>query len=375
MIVAGAGPAGAVCATLLAQNGLRVELFDRARFPRPKLCGDTLNPGALHVLARVRRVDDIIARALPLDGMVLTGPGVEVRAAYGRGRHGRAIVRHDLDSLLLADALHAGVQFHDATTIVAPRMDASGEVAGVTVRGADGRTVVHPARFVVAADGRESKLAKALRLSQHPSRPRRWAIGAYFRDAVVNQRYGEMHVRRGHYVGVAPVPGGLVNVCLVLPHAHGDGGWRDPSVKLRSVVGADPMLTHRFADAHMIGPAQVLGPMAVDARAPDRPGMLLAGDAAGFIDPITGDGLRLALESAVLAAEVVLEVFAGGIDRHSAAAVLARRRRAAFGRKWRFNRIIRRVVAAPAAVHSAALAARLMPAAFESVVRYAGDAT
>ena len=374
MIVSGAGPAGAICATLLARRGLRVELFDRTRFPRAKLCGDTLNPGALRVLAGVRPVDDILVQALPLDGMLLTGPDVAVRATYGGDLHGYALVRRDLDALLLADALNAGVQFHERTTVLSPLVDAAGAVAGVTVRCADGRSVVHRARFVVAADGRASRLAKALGLSHHP-RPRRWAIGGYFRDADIDRRYGQMHVRQGHYIGVAPVRDGLVNVCLVVPHTRGDGGWRNASLKLRDVVRRDPMLNPRFADAELIDKAHVLGPMAVDVRTTGVPGLVLAGDAAGFIDPITGDGLRLALESAVLAANVVGEVFAGQIPRECAADVLARRRRAAFSRKWRFNRLIRRIVDAPAAVSGAALAARVMPSAFEAVIRYAGDAS
>jgi flavin-dependent dehydrogenase len=113
--------------------------------------------------------------------------------------------------------------------------------------------------------------------------------------------------------------------------------------------------------------------MAVDACAAGVPGMLLAGDAAGFIDPITGDGLRLALESASIAADIVLDVLSGKVERREAAARLAARRRRAFARKWRFNRTIRSLVATPSAVAGAAVAARMVPSAFAAVIRYAGD--
>ena len=103
------------------------------------------------------------------------------------------------------------------------------------------------------------------------------------------------------------------------------------------------------------------------------PGMLLAGDAAGFIDPITGDGLRFALLGARLAAETAVDVLAGRTTPAGAIAMLAERRRTAFAAKWRFNRAIRALVAAPRAVSVAALAARLIPRAFESIIRYAGD--
>ena len=78
VVIAGAGPAGAIAATVLARAGVRVLVLDRARFPRDKLCGDTLNPGALAILAASRALD-VADGGLPLDGMIVTGPtGVRV---------------------------------------------------------------------------------------------------------------------------------------------------------------------------------------------------------------------------------------------------------------------------------------------------------
>jgi flavin-dependent dehydrogenase len=375
VIVSGAGPAGALCATILARAGVRVALFDRSRFPRSKLCGDTLNPGALRVLGKAIAVDRITAAALPLDGMWLTGPGVGVRATYGEGIHGHAIVRRDLDALLLDEALRAGVEWHELTRVAAPVCDGGSRVIGVKVMPAGRWAFERRAQMVIAADGRASGLARALALSRHPVRPRRWAIGAYFEGADTDRRFGEMHVRPGHYIGVAPIPGGLTNVCLVVPYRRGDGRWRNPAQLLLDVVNTDGQLAERFARAALVDRVQVLGPMAVDARVAGVDGLLLAGDAAGFVDPITGDGLRLALESATLVAETVIDVLGGALDRQRAPRALAEKRRAAFARKLHFNRAVRSLVATPAAISGAALAARLWPAAFRGVIRYAGDAT
>jgi flavin-dependent dehydrogenase len=113
--------------------------------------------------------------------------------------------------------------------------------------------------------------------------------------------------------------------------------------------------------------------MAVDVRAAGEPGLLLAGDAAGFIDPITGDGLHFALAGAELAAAVTLDVLSGHTPIERAHLDLAAKRTAAFSAKWRFNRALRLLVASPRGVSGAAVAARVAPSIFENIIRYAGD--
>jgi flavin-dependent dehydrogenase len=207
---------------------------------------------------------------------------------------------------------------------------------------------------------------------RQPRRPRRWAIGAYFEGVQGLADRGEMHVRAGHYIGVAPTPGGLANVCYVTSGAA-EGDWRAPVSFLDAAVASDAALAPRFVRARRVTPATVLGPMAVDADAAGRAGLLLAGDAAGFIDPMTGDGLRFALEGGELAARVALDVLAGRVPRAAMAAELGRGRRARFARKWRFNRAMRRLVEHPGGLAGAAVAARWMPGLFARMIRYAGD--
>jgi flavin-dependent dehydrogenase len=133
------------------------------------------------------------------------------------------------------------------------------------------------------------------------------------------------------------------------------------------------MLSDRFAGARVVEPPAMLGPMAVDARAAGEPGLLLAGDAAGFIDPMTGDGLRFAFKGAELAAAVAQEVIAGSVPIDRAHLELADRRRRAFANKWRFNRALRTLVASPSGLTVAAAAARVAPSVFREMVNYAGD--
>ena len=379
VLIVGAGPAGTVAATVLARNGARVRIVDRARFPRDKLCGDTVNPGTLALLRRLNMADRLEARGLPVAGMIVTGAdGVAVESAYPDGLQGRAMVRRELDWSLLQLAMAAGADFEPCISVRRAVVDDNG-VGGAIVN--DDREV--RARVVIAADGRHSTLAFGLGLARHPDHPRRWAIGAYFEGvSFANGKecspFGEMHVRRGGYIGVAPIPGGLTNVCLVKPweassHLAGspDATFRDPEALLRRELARDPVLRERFGGARLVTPPVVLGPLAVDVKAHAIPGLLLAGDAAGFIDPMTGDGLRFAVRGGELAAQAALQALAHGWT--GVHARLADDRRREFATKWRFNRTLRSLVSSPAAVRVGEAVALVAPSALRALVRRAGD--
>jgi flavin-dependent dehydrogenase len=372
VIVVGAGPAGSVAATILARGGARVLLVDRAAFPRDKLCGDTINPGTLDILHRLELDARLASGALPLDGMLVTGErGVRVRCTYGDGIHALALPRRELDFLLVQGAIAAGARFEQQVLVRGPLVEQTGRrvrVRGLIFAGPDGRDVRVPAPLVIAADGRESRIAKALGLSRHPSRPRRWAVGMYYEGVGDVQPFGEMHVRRGHYLGVAPLPSGLTNVCLVTAHRE---GLHDPAAVVRDVIRADSHLRDRFGAARVATPPSVLGPLAVDTSAAGVPGLLLAGDAAGFIDPMTGDGLRFAIRGAELAARFALASLAGRV--RAPHAKLARARDREFGGKWRFNRSVRWLVSRGLAVELAGLVTAAAPWMLRRAIAYAAD--
>jgi menaquinone-9 beta-reductase len=112
------------------------------------------------------------------------------------------------------------------------------------------------------------------------------------------------------------------------------------------------------------------------ARAASRPstsidGLVVAGDAAGFIDPMTGDGLRFAVRGAELAAVAALEALQTGWGGVHARLAAARRRE--FAAKWRFNRALRALVGSPSAISAATLGARLAPSALCAIIAHAGD--
>jgi flavin-dependent dehydrogenase len=280
-------------------------------------------------------------------------------------------MRRDLDAWLVARAIEAGAKFEEGVQVHEPILyeGARGpEVRGAVLGGRDGRRLRVPALVTIAADGRRSALAFSLGIARHPEWPRRWAAGGYFENVAALGSRGEMHIRRDRYIGVAPLPDALANVCLVTERRD---GFHDPAALLRAAVAGDPMLRDRFEGARPVGPVVSLGPLAVDATAAGLPGLLLAGDAAGFIDPMTGDGLRFALRGGELAARAAYEAAQrGAADMHLR---LEAWRRVEFAGKQRLNRALRRVVGQASSIRVAALGARVAPFALRHLIRAAGD--
>jgi flavin-dependent dehydrogenase len=373
VLIVGAGPAGAVAATVLARAGARVRLIDRATFPRDKLCGDTINPGTMAILRRLGMSGVAERHGVPIEGMLVTGEGAAVRAPYPDGVVGRSLSRRDLDAALVQHAVDAGARFEYALAARRPLVEhgRSGPRVSGCIVAANGVERRMPSRVVIAADGRRSRVVSSLGLARHPARPRRWAIGGYFEGVRAISTFGEMHVRRGRYVGIAPLPGGLTNACLVRPWVAVEEPGADPEGMLRRELAADSTFGWRFERARLVVPPRVLGPLAADVADVEVLGLLLAGDAAGFVDPMTGDGLRFAVrggELAGLAALAALERGWAGVHRSVGLA-----RRAEFQAKWRFDRVLRALVSSSAALRVAGIVAPRAPALVRAIVRTAGD--
>lgn len=374
VLIAGAGPAGAIAARALALRGARVLVVDREEFPRDKLCGDTLNPGAIKLLAGIGLTGGALSKGLPIAGMRVTGPIGSVVARYNDHERGVSVLRRDLDLWLIEQAIASGARFEPGLTAQSALMVSDGDatcVRGLVLRDASGAVTRMPASVTIAADGRRSAVAHSVGLGTQPRSPRRWAYGVYFPSAEAPPEvFGEMHVRAGWYAGAVQVPGNRVNVCLVVDRP--EPGHR-PLELIRSFLSRDPELKRRFAALTPTGPVEILGPLAVDAETAGVPGLFLAGDAAGFVDPMTGDGLNLAMRGAIAAAEESMRVLESG-DWDGAVERLNRRRSQDLGPKLRFNRMIRALTSSSAGVHAAGLAAKLAPALVRKLIVEAGDA-
>jgi flavin-dependent dehydrogenase len=184
--------------------------------------------------------------------------------------------------------------------------------------------------------------------------PRRIALVTHYSGVEDIGEFGEMHVERGGYCGIASVGNGLTNVAVVVPVSRAADIAVDRTEFLESWIAERPALARKFAHASRIGPARATGPFASSARRAWVPGAALVGDAADFFDPFTGEGIYTALRGGELLASHV----AGALDTRSrsddALHEYERARRKEFSGKWMVERLVGTAIAFPPIINRAA---------------------
>ena len=384
VIVVGGGPAGAATAHALAATGARVLVLDRARFPRPKPCAEFLSPEASRGLARMGVLEAVEASgAARLAGMIVHAPGgARIHGHYSAGHgfrafrdYGLSVRREVLDRLLLDAARAAGAAVEEGVRVADLARDASGRVCGVITQGAHGERQTRPARLVVGADGLNSMTARRLGLARRHPWPRRLALVAHFAGVGGITDFGEMHVARDGYVGIADVGHALTTVAAVFPARAGRDIARDRAGYLDAWLARQPGLAPRFAHARRVDDVRAVGPFASHARRAWAPGALLVGDAADFFDPFTGEGIYSALRGGELAAHYARAALdaASPTEADVALAAYGRSRRHEFGGKWIVERAIGAVIANAPLIDRAARACEAYPALADLLVGVAGD--
>jgi geranylgeranyl reductase family protein len=347
VVVVGGGPAGVAAAISLRRRNRAVLLVDAARFPRDKICGESVSPEAWRLLRDLGAASRVAALSPhEIRGMALTSPdGTRFHGDYTSGEAGFAMRRAALDSALLDVARAAGVEVREATRATGLLGDGDDTVQGVHCDGETGGVPVR-ARIVVGADGRRSLVGRSLRLLREVPGLRRFAVRGYWEGVQGLGDRGEMHVGRGGYCGIAPLSSTRANVAFVL----GREAMRDAAGDLerfyrRTLAVRFPRIAERLDRAGLLEPPRAVGPLALESRRVSAPGVLLVGDAAGFYDPFTGEGIALAMRGAILAAEIADRAL-GARDVRDLSAY-DRRRAAETRDKFRFNRLLQAVVERP----------------------------
>jgi geranylgeranyl reductase family protein len=296
-IVVGAGPAGSVTAYRLASAGASVLLLDRARFPRDKPCGGGLTLRAVRLLPF--SVEPVVEHVVDTMAFRLRyGPSYE-----RRGREPLILMtqRRRLDALLAEQAAGAGAEFRDGAKVSSVTELAEG--FAVSVDGEEERC-----RVLIGADGANGVTAKQLDLGADPT------YGVAFEGNLPNAEADPERYRGKAVVELGTVPGGYGWVFPKGDHLNfGVGGWEEQGPALREHLKA-LCAVHGVSDEQL----QSLRGHRLPLRRPDarlaRGRALLVGDAAGLVDPLSGDGMYEAFLSAQLAADCTFDVLAGRAD-------------------------------------------------------------
>lgn len=366
VVVVGGGPAGSATAARLAAAGLDVLLVDRAEFPRRKPCGECVNPAGVDALARLGALDAVLAAGpAPLTGWRIGGPD-GFAGRFPAARQGFAIPRAVLDAILLDHARAAGA---DVRTGVQVRdlIRLEGRVAGIHALGPGGEAVDVHARLVVGADGLRSVVLRRLGLLERGPKLRKLALTAHVRGIDTAPGTGELRVRGCECVGIANVGDGTANVTVVVPGAHAEG-----------VAGAadayfDEALRRFGIEAERVDDVLATGPFDCPVRRAVADGALLVGDAAGYYDPFTGQGIFRALKGAEIAAETITRALAEGEATAAALLPYERARRRLFGPGERVQRVVEAVVSRPRLFGAVADRFRRRPELADAVIRVTGD--
>lgn len=309
VLIVGAGPAGAALALALARRGRDVLVVERSHFPRDKPCGDCLNPGAVNELERLGIAARLRASLAPqpLRGWHVEAPdGAAFRVSFdtdanGASTEGWAVRRRDFDAEVVSEAVRAGARVKFGVRVTDVLRDRR-RVVGVVCREGTASQEIR-ARFVVGADGLRSVVQRRLGLSRRPARLRKIALVGHLAGANGAGCFGELRVRAGRTCGYAPVPSGA-NITLVVPEAQAAAAVRGQSF-LREGLSDFPEVRDRARSIGLENDVLVTGPFDCPVRRPWAAGAVLVGDAAGYYDPLTGQGIHQALRSAACAAVTI----------------------------------------------------------------------
>lgn len=307
VVVVGAGPAGSLTAALLARQGYSVVLLDRAVFPRDKACAEYCSPGVQAVLSRAGVWPQLAGEALRVPGMMLWLDGDPVlRIRYGsldQPRPAFTLPRWNLDLALIRHASASGVDVREGVRA----MDVETVSSHIRVKtGSKGSMSDQlKCKVVVGADGLHSTVSQSLGIESRGQWPRRLGLVTHYEGVSDLGSYGEMHVGPGVYCGLAPLPGGRVNVGLVMSLTSRANSTKHVADRFREAIQTMPQVQRKLSAGRMVKPIRGMGPMSRRVESLSGNGYLLVGDAAGFLDPFTGEGIYRGLRGAEIASGVI----------------------------------------------------------------------
>jgi menaquinone-9 beta-reductase len=326
VIVVGAGPSGATTAYHLAQAGLNVLLLEKARFPRDKVCGDGLTPRAVKPLIAMGVDVGPGSGWLRNKGLRVIGAGMRLELPWPElgsyPGYGLVRTRSSLDETLARRAQAVGAKLLEGVTVTGPVLDDAGRIVGVTANTDDperarGDSTTYRARVIVAADGNSSRLSVAMGLHKRDDRPLGVAVRTYYTSPRHDDDYLESWLDL--WDGDRLLPGygwifgmgdGTSNVGLGLLNTSDAFGNTDYRALLKRWLRSMPE-EWGYTEENRTEPVRGAAlPMGFNRTPHYYRGLLLAGDAAGMVNPFNGEGIAYAMESGEILARTIAQALA-----------------------------------------------------------------
>ena len=308
VIIAGAGPAGSSAAIHLARKDLRVLLVEQKKFPRPKLCGEFISPECRRHFETLG-VADAMTDSDPTSITETVfyssrGQHVTIPSSWFGGPAALGLSRAVMDHNLLRRAHECGVTVIEGATITEPLTDKDA-VRGVKLK-LNGDEQQHTAPLTIDATGRARILTRKLHTAEPKSKPKLIAFKAHLQNTRVKPGACEIYFYPDGYGGLSSVEGGLSNLCFIISAAQVKRHHSNPDLVMREIVmknrRAAQTLEHAQPESEWLSASWER--FGRQQPSPAR-GLLAIGDSAAFIDPFTGSGMLMALESGELVADVI----------------------------------------------------------------------
>ena len=365
--IVGAGPAGASLAIRLAGTGFEVCLIEREKFPRHKLCGEFISPECLAHFQKLGVLSEMLAVGGDrISETVFYEPGgksVSVPSAWFNAdlQGALSISRAEMDFQLMEKAKGSGVEVLEETAAVGLLFE-NDKVCGVKVRTKDGELKEITARLTIDATGRTNVLGKLaekeqLRITNYElrkkiknqkSKIKNHLVGfkTHLENANLEKARCEIYFFRGGYGGLSHVENNLANHCFLIKADVVKEFNSDADKIVENVIFQNKRAQETLKDAKPIHDwlAVSVDNFGVKNLNP-APNLFSVGDAAAFIDPFTGSGMLMALESAEILAQVIAE---NHLTTETAAEIYKLRHRQKFQKRLLVCSVMRRAAFVPA---------------------------
>ena len=349
VIVIGGGPAGCSAAIGLSRLGYNVVLCDQAKFPRDKVCGEFISPAADPILDRL----GILSRIETLNPKRLKGVSISsfegkefsIDYPFQPGLAERptslSVSRYELDSLFVEEAKRAGVEVREQYKVTEFLFE---DDCVIGIRGWDGNKTsfsIH-APLVIDAGGRNALSLKKFQLKEEPVGGVKIAMAAHWEGALIADDYCYMHVSDPGYTGISNVGSDRANVVLVVDRDSMNG--ENPDKFYLDTVMKNSQRYKILRNAKCLESVRTVESLAFSVKSLPCGGLLMVGDAMGFIDPFTGEGIYLSLRSSEIAVEVAVKALETFNFSRDALNIYEVRRKKEFDKKFLLSRILQKLI-------------------------------